>query len=123
VWYPSRARALFLFFIKNLSFFNNVCLLRMLRIVKIQGRSLDPGRARSHTGIKRAESFIHSLYRIMRIELELTADEQAALSDALYARSLTLSEGYSKERAKIMNRVTVALLEQLDYPVAQWLRD
>jgi len=59
----------------------------------------------------------------MRIELELTADEQAALSDALYARSVTLNEGCSKERSKVMNRVTVALLEQLDYPVAQWLRD
>jgi hypothetical protein len=59
----------------------------------------------------------------MRIELELNADEQAALSDALYARSVTLSEGNSELRAKIMNRVTVALLEQLDYPVAQWLRD
>ena len=60
----------------------------------------------------------------MKIEIELTADQEVALSDALWARAVTLADTCpGSAKAHVMNQVAVALLELMDFPTSQWMRD
>lgn len=54
--------------------------------------------------------------------MTLTKDQQTALANALYIRAMDLQHHvYKSDRNVAMNEVAACLLDQMDYPVYEWM--
>jgi hypothetical protein len=56
------------------------------------------------------------------VTITLTPQQCTALADALYIRAMDLQHNVPKtDRSVAMNEVAACLLDQMDYPVHEWM--
>jgi hypothetical protein len=67
-------------------------------------------------------STVQTTHMNTTVTITLTPEQRTALADALYIRAMDLQANvHGTDRNVAMNEVAACLLDQMDYPVHEWM--